>query len=279
MPDVELTLACSETLKPLDYDRYLACLYAAPDDRLPLLALHSFHAELGRIRESVSEPMLGEIRLTWWREAIESIADGKVRAHPVIQALAPSLQEKRLSEDALFGMIDARVADLYEEAPVNEAAMRAYAQATGGALMAQAVHVTGASAEDIGMARMIGTAMTAGGVVRSIGFHASMRRVHLPADALEEIGVDAEQIFQGEFTPQISDLCARMGSKALEELIAGLKHGFARRQRKALIPAVFSKCQLQSAQASAFDPNREPEATTRAKKMRKAWWYSLTGRG
>jgi len=56
-----------------DRDRYLSTFFA-PDDRRPhLLALYAFNAEVVKVRDSVSEPTLGLIRLQWWRDTITSI--------------------------------------------------------------------------------------------------------------------------------------------------------------------------------------------------------------
>ena len=52
-----------------DPDRYLCDLFAKPKAREGLFALHAFNHEVAKIRELVSEPMLGHIRLQWWREA------------------------------------------------------------------------------------------------------------------------------------------------------------------------------------------------------------------
>ena len=39
-----------------------------------LFALYAFNLEIARVREPVSEPMPGEIRLQWWRDALVGAA-------------------------------------------------------------------------------------------------------------------------------------------------------------------------------------------------------------
>src|ERR1041385_2992054 len=51
-----------------DRDRYQTALFAPADRREALFALYAFNYEIARVREIVSEPMLGQIRLQWWRE-------------------------------------------------------------------------------------------------------------------------------------------------------------------------------------------------------------------
>lgn len=60
---------CGRDLQRLDPDRWLTTLFAPDASRPGLFALYAFNAEIARARESVSQPMIGQIRLQWWREA------------------------------------------------------------------------------------------------------------------------------------------------------------------------------------------------------------------
>ncbi len=68
-PKAELS-ACGRIVRENDPDRFFCTLFAPPAKREALFALYAFNHELARVAESVSEPMLGEIRLQWWREAL-----------------------------------------------------------------------------------------------------------------------------------------------------------------------------------------------------------------
>ena len=82
-------LYCAAQLRARDELRWFALQYARPDDQRALTALYAFSAEIARVPSSVSEPPLGEIRLEWWREALEEIAQqDKLRAHPLVAELA-----------------------------------------------------------------------------------------------------------------------------------------------------------------------------------------------
>ncbi len=82
-------LACEDTVRRADPDRYLSALFARAERRPLLFALYAFNHELARIGETVKEPaMLADIRLEWWREAVEGARDGKPRDHEVVRALA-----------------------------------------------------------------------------------------------------------------------------------------------------------------------------------------------
>jgi phytoene synthase len=87
---------------------------------------------------------MGEIRITWWREAMEEIAAGKPpRKHPNVEALAAS----RFDPNALATLAEARFADLDEGPLKDEAAVLAYVDATAGALAVLAARRLDASAD------------------------------------------------------------------------------------------------------------------------------------
>ncbi|MGH6943806.1 MAG: squalene/phytoene synthase family protein, partial [Geminicoccaceae bacterium] len=75
-----------------DPGRYLATLLAPAEAREALFALYAFDHEIAKVRHTVSEPMAGLIRLQWWRERLQGIADGEAPpAHPVAEGLGRML--------------------------------------------------------------------------------------------------------------------------------------------------------------------------------------------
>ena len=88
MKQSELSPGLAARARAADPDRYLCALFADAPRRGALFALILFNAEIARVREVVSEPMLGQIRLQWWREAIDEIYRGQGRRHEVADPLA-----------------------------------------------------------------------------------------------------------------------------------------------------------------------------------------------
>ena len=130
---------CGEIVRSGDPDRFRTALFAATEARERLFALYAFNLEIAKIAPMVSEPMLGEIRLQWWREALEQIyGDGPVRAHEVTTPLARAVNEADLPRAPFDALIDARAGDLDPAFPANEAALHGYISATAGGLTALA---------------------------------------------------------------------------------------------------------------------------------------------
>lgn len=121
-------------IRRVDPDRWLSSRFVADAAaRADLITLYALDHELTRIPLVVSNPLMGEIRLTWWREGLEEIAEGKAaRAHAVLQAVADSA----LPPTALAALAEARLGDL-DGAKTGEAALT-HADATEGLLMALA---------------------------------------------------------------------------------------------------------------------------------------------
>src|SRR3984893_14568079 len=96
-----------------DRDRFQTVLFARGARPQALFALYAFNYEIARVRESVTEPMLGQIRLQWWREAIAAAFEsGPVRNHPVVEALTGSIRELPMTRDHFDRLINARETDL-----------------------------------------------------------------------------------------------------------------------------------------------------------------------
>jgi len=68
-----------------DPDRWLASRFIGEAQaRADVIALYAFNHEIARVAGAVSNPLMGEIRLTWWGEAVAEIYEGRaVRKHPV----------------------------------------------------------------------------------------------------------------------------------------------------------------------------------------------------
>ncbi len=134
-----------ETVRRADPDRWLASRFIGDEAaRADVVALYAFNHELARASEVARDALMGEIRLTWWREAMEEIAAGKAhRRHPVVDVLAHS----PIDPLALAAMAEARLADLDPKPFADESAVLDYVDATAGALMALAARRLDAGAE------------------------------------------------------------------------------------------------------------------------------------
>ena len=166
----ELLNATREALKQADPDRYRAALMAAAQGRRDLLILYAFHYELSKVPDVTSEPMLGQIRYQWWREAIDEIYGGReVRRHEISTPLAEMLLRCDVPRFWIDRLIDGRARDLDPQPFINIAAAREYARQTSGQLMQIAVKVLGGEPDDLVL--KAGEAWGLTGLARSYGYY------------------------------------------------------------------------------------------------------------
>jgi phytoene synthase len=127
--------SCRALVRESDRDRYLATLLTPSRYHDALFALYAFNLEIARVRDLVSQPLLGEIRYQWWRDALAQEGGADARSNPVGGALLDASARYRLPREALIGLIDARVFDLYDDPMPSLTDLEAYCGATSSALM------------------------------------------------------------------------------------------------------------------------------------------------
>ena len=222
-----------------DPDRYVAALFAPSDARRHLFALYAFNAELARIGEQVTEPQLGEIRLQWWRDALDQTIMGQTAGHPVADAIGRTALECGLSPELLHSLIDARHFDVSVKIMPGVFALDDYLAETAGTLFQLSADILGGGEEEAWpAAKAAGLAYGLTGLMRALPLHAWRGRIDLPADLLLRHGVSQASIL------------ARTRSEGLDEVLAG----FRERARSALVEASQHIATLSSRPRAAFRP-------------------------
>lgn len=89
----------------LGADLGLALTYVPLSNRGALAALFAIDRAMGDVVRSTKEPMLGPIRLAWWRERLEELDAGvSAPAEPRLQAVERELLPRRISGHDLAGL-------------------------------------------------------------------------------------------------------------------------------------------------------------------------------
>jgi phytoene synthase len=119
-------------IKRVDPDRWLASrLIADPQARADVLAILAFDHELAKVRDLVSDALMGEIRLTWWSEGLDEMGRGLApRAHPAALALAGVRERHDLPLVLLNSLVEARIDELGRILLDSEEAALAHVDAT-----------------------------------------------------------------------------------------------------------------------------------------------------
>ncbi|MGH7064004.1 MAG: phytoene/squalene synthase family protein [Stellaceae bacterium] len=233
-----------------DRDRFQTALFAPAAARGALFALYAFNYEIARVRESVSEPILGHIRLEWWREAVAAaFSGGPVRRHDVVEAVTGAIRAHNLSRNLLDRLIDARNADFDEDPPPTLAVLEAYAEATSSGLISLALEVLGVrNAAAAEAARHVGIAYALAGLLRALPLLAGKRPI-IPADIALRVGSGAAD----RATPALCAAAAEIGTAALAHLQAKPK-SIPRAALPALLPARIARHALRRLARAGWNP-------------------------
>ncbi len=259
MNPAEAFAVCEAAVRGDDADRYFASLFAPAEERPLLFALYAFNYEIARATVSVHEPMMGEVRLQWWREAVGEAARGAPRAQPVAIALAGLLARAPHLRDALEALIDARTVELSPAPFADLAALEFHAAATAGALMRIAAFVLDPKADISGLAREAGTAYGLSGILRALPFYAAHRKTFLPADLLAAEGIppnDAQAAGKPEAVRRIVSLVAARAKTqfACARAVPAPRH---------ILPAVLPAALVPASLALVARAGRDPLRSTR----------------
>ncbi|TXM91517.1 hypothetical protein FV223_14925, partial [Methylobacterium sp. WL116] len=201
---------CEDLVRAGDPDRYFATLFAPQAFRPHLFALYAFSLTVARVREAASNPMAGEIRLQWWRDALQGEARGDVKANPVAAALLDVIVARRLGRQPFVDLIDARVFDLYDDPMPRLNDLEGYCGETASALfrLASLILCDGTEPSGAAAAGHAGVAYGITGLLRAMPWHARAGQVYLPADVFRSHGVTREDIVTGRGGPGLRGACA-----------------------------------------------------------------------
>ncbi|PUB19331.1 squalene/phytoene synthase family protein [Yoonia sediminilitoris] len=139
--------ACAALVEKADHERFRSIMASPVAARPVLFALFAFNIEVARAPWVTQEPMIAEMRLQWWRDALEEIAEGRtVRRHDVVDVLAQVLDPD--AARLLDGLVAARRWDIYTDAFEDDAHLENYLDATCGHLVWTAARLLGKADED-----------------------------------------------------------------------------------------------------------------------------------
>jgi phytoene synthase len=247
---------CEQTVRRFDPDRYFASLFA-PAERRPLLfALYAFNHEIARLGEAVREPMIGEIRLQWWREAVEAARDGHPRAHPACVGMAELFARVGPPLEPFNAMIDARAFDASPASFPDLSALEAYCDATSGGLMRIAASALDADVNMDALARDAGAAYALTGILRAIPFHASRHKLYLPVDMLAAESLLPEDAISGRDSAKLARVVQRIAARAGAHWAAARKFALPGHAFGAVLPASLVPLYLKRLKRPGFDPFR-----------------------
>ncbi len=250
--------ACAALVERADPLRFRVAMAAPVPARRILFPLYAFNVEVARAPWVTQEAMIAEMRLQWWRDALEEIAEGKtVRKHEVVDALAGVLDAD--GARCLDGLIAVRRWDIYKDPFEDQGHFDDYINATSGHLMWTAARLLGAADET---------------VVRDFAYGVGIANIFQAVPALEAQG--RKPLLDG--TPQS---VAVMAKTATDRLNAAAKNrrDVSRQSGCALVAGYHARPVLQmvhrnpaSVAQDALDTNPARDSLRFLNVSLRGWW-------
>jgi phytoene synthase len=211
------------------------------------------------VREIVSEPLLGEIRFQWWRDALEGAADaGEAKANPVAAALLDTIARFDLPKAPVLELISARAAGLYGEPMDSVAALEAYTEATcSNLLRLAALILDGAeAAASRDAANQAGIAYGITGLIRALPWHRARGQVFIPVEILQAHEASRDDFAAGHASPGVLAALAdlRAVARAHLDIFYAKLPGLPDKSRPAFLPVCLCEPYLRLLERPCYEP-------------------------
>ncbi len=260
-------------------DRYLAATLAPAALRYDLVVLAAFAAEIARIPDLVREPLAGEIRLQWWRDALIGASSEAAAGHPVAMAMRAATARFALPGGIIEGVIDAQADILHGERPINENALRARLAASEGGLFRLAARICAgndaeADAEAAGLAGLAyGLSRT---LVRAEGAAWPLIPRSLVAD--EDLVPDGESDAAAD--ARVTSALGALSSvaRAAHADVAARLRQLSRRRRLAFLPLAMVRPYLQALEKEMKLQGSHPSDALPIGRLLRIGWAHASGR-
>jgi 15-cis-phytoene synthase len=259
--DPDAAAFCADLVRSHDFARYASTLFVSPDERRALLALYAFNVEIVRVRDQVTQPLPGEVRLQWWSDMLEGDGHGGVEGNPVASELLLAIRHFQLPVEPLTRLIDEHQFDVYNDPMPTLASLEGYVTDTSSALLALAARIAAApSAEIEHLARHAGLAQGFARVIATLPRDAVRRQLFVPVQLLARQGIGAAAIFAGKETPAVRAAVDQLIGEARRHLDTafGLLPHIAPEARPIFLPLAVVKRDLRQMARADSDPFAPP---------------------
>ena len=248
---------CIEQVRSFDKERFLCTLFAPAETRAALAALYALDLELARIRSRTREPLVGFMRVQWWRDAIEAIYAGRGPDHPVASALTTAIGRYNLPHEAFAPLLAARERELAGEALPDIAALIGHVQeiATPIATLALTVLACDGSTERLA-ATDVSTGWALAGLLRALPADAQAPTLAVPQAVAQAAALTDTDPLRASARPQLRAAVSMVAATAREHLAAARRRRpeVSQRALPVLLWATYAQGHLNDLKRAGHDP-------------------------
>ncbi|KAG0168001.1 hypothetical protein DFQ30_005398 [Apophysomyces sp. BC1015] len=224
---------CKDSVRQGDYEGYLSVAFFPRHLRNAQYAIRAFNLELASIRENVSNPTIGKMRMQFWKDTMDKVFEGKPPQQPIALALHEALNHCELSPMWFKRIISERMdihlnnqletkktANLDDHQFMTIKDMETYSENTASSVLylqleslgLRDVHADHAISH---IGKMIGIST----FLRSMPFHLSQKRLVLPAQITAKYKLSQEEMIRYGHVEGVEDAVFEVATAAYDQLL------------------------------------------------------------
>eukprot|EP00088_Acartia_fossae_P033801 TRINITY_DN3465_c0_g1_i16.p1 TRINITY_DN3465_c0_g1~~TRINITY_DN3465_c0_g1_i16.p1 ORF type:complete len:309 (-),score=-0.34 TRINITY_DN3465_c0_g1_i16:40-966(-) len=253
---------CLQLVRKTDFEHYLTNLFLPDSLRRHAFAIRAFSAEISGVRDIVSDRTIGQMRMQFWKDTVESIYNDKVPQHPVaIELHAMISQHPNVSKLLLNRIIESREQFLADRPFNSLEEVDAYGKGAFSSVYLLLLEIMN---NDCGhlkhAAAALGKCEGLITLLRGTPYNASQRRVYLPTNMLMERNLSSQNVIRdGHENEDLREVFEIIAHRAEEHLnSARLRKKYIKRDgAKVLLPALVADSYLDAlskVKCNVFDP-------------------------
>jgi phytoene synthase len=238
---------CQERTAQSGSSFYYSFLFLEPLRRQAITALYAFCREVDDVVDECSDANVARAQLDWWRSEVQALFDGHP-SHPVMKALATSLQHFSLPQEQLLEIIDGMEMDLDNTRYADFKALHLYCYRVASVVGLLAAEIFGYTDRmTLKYAHDLGLAFQMTNIIRDVGEDARRGRIYLPQDELARFGVTDADLLQARYTDSFRKLMEFQVARTTalyQQAFAQLAAADHKAQRAGLIMAAIYRATL-----------------------------------
>lgn len=267
---------CQEKAAASGSSFYYSFLFLPPERRQAITALYAFCREVDDVVDECQDPSIAQSTLDWWRREVSLIHGGQP-THPVTRALQDVSQRFNLPREQLLEIIDGMQMDLQQTRYLDWKALQLYCYRVASVVGLLSAEIFGyTNRQTLKYAHDLGLAFQLTNIIRDVGEDARRGRIYLPVNELQQFGVPAKQILDGQHSDAFRELMAFQARRAREfydQAFAQLPAEDRKAQRPGLIMAAIYRSLLDEIETDGF---QVLDRRTSLTPLRKIWLAGKT---
>ncbi|MDB5882131.1 MAG: hpnD [Ramlibacter sp.] len=260
---------------------YYAFLFLPKPRRIAITAFYAFCREVDDVVDEVSDPGVAQTKLAWWQSEVAKSYAGEP-SHPVMKALAPSLEAFAIPQDRLHAVIEGCRMDLEQTRYLDFAGLQRYCHLVAGVVGEVSARIFGQTdPRTTEYAHKLGLAFQLTNIIRDVGEDALRGRIYLPVAELQQFDVKAKEVLDRKYSDRFAALMKFQADRAhalYDEAIALLPAVDRRAQKPGLMMASIYRTLLREIERDGFQVLHQRVSLTPLRKFWLAWRVQALGR-